>query len=261
LGKYSKILNRRFLSSLAVIAIPLVMFELGFIWLGTWGDTLRDYYSQIIFLGFGVEIGIFVLPDVTKNRWTSIEIAGFCVYPFCLFMIPFIPSYSHGLSIGFSLATTADALFKGIYASDRFLPHLLGKPTSALRSPTVAKYGELLTLLEPFLLRWEAKEGLGKGPSRWVKVETEDRVDLQKSGRLLSDQLLQLNSRHSETWDFGLRNQIGYISEELRKFGVVQPVLGEKELDFTAMDLHGRYAFEAARAVVTWVKQKKKEMP
>lgn len=238
-------------------------------WIGTWGDSLRDTYSQMILYGFGVEIGILVSPDVKKKRLTVIEVAGFSVYPICVMTLPFIPSYWHGLSIGFALAAIADTTFKGIYAVDRFLPRLLTaqKLTPSIQKPPkrsqaiTVEYDELLPLLEPFLLRWGAKGILGKDSSRWAKVETEDRVDLQRSARLLSDQLLQLNSKHGETWDFGLRNQIGYLSEELRKFGVVEPTVGEKELDFTAMDSHGRSAFEAARAVVAWIKQKKKEMP
>ena len=51
---------------------------------------------------------------------------------------------------------------------------------------------------------------------------------------------------------FDLRNQIQYISEELRKFRVPQPTVSEKELDFTTIEKHGRRnAYGAAHAMQT----------
>jgi hypothetical protein len=114
-----------------------------------------------------------------------------------------------------------------------------------------------IAALTPFLLRWEAKEILGREPSRWLKVETEDRVELQKSARTLSDQLMQLTSKYHDIWDLGLTHQIQYISEELRKFGNTQPTVSENEFDFSEIEEHGRQAYEATRAIVTWLKQKK----
>jgi hypothetical protein len=119
-----------------LIAIPILAFELTLLWFGTWGDSLQDTYSSIIFLGFSAEIGVFLLPDVQKKRLTSTGVAAFCVYSFCILTIPFIPSYSRGFSIGFSLAVVADTSFKGIYVTSHFLPSLLGlKKAKARQEP------------------------------------------------------------------------------------------------------------------------------
>ena len=117
----------------------------------------------------------------------------------------------------------------------------------------------IITLLNPFLVRWQAKEILGMKPSRWLEVDTEDRIDLQKSARSLSDKLLQLEASYHDVWDGGLINQIQIISEELRKFGIAQPFMGQNDLDFTQLELHGRAAFEDARAIVGWLKQMNNE--
>lgn len=114
-----------------------------------------------------------------------------------------------------------------------------------------------IAALTPFLLRWEAKEILGREPSRWLKVDTEDRADLQKSARTLSDQLMQLISKYHDKWDTGLKGSIQLISEELRKFGNYQPTVGANDIDFTELEKHGRAAYEAASAIVGWLNAKK----
>lgn len=138
--------------------------------------------------------------------------------------------------------------------SDSFEIHVWNMRRLDLEKPELE---DPIAALTPFLLRWEAKEILGREPSRWLKVETEDRMDLQKSARTLSDQLMQLISKYRDIWDGGLTHQIQYISEELRKFGNAQPPVSVNDLDFTELEKHGREAYEASRAIVGWLKRKK----
>ena len=138
--------------------------------------------------------------------------------------------------------------------SDSFEIHIWNMRRLDLEKPEL---DDPIAALTPFLLRWEAKEILGREPSRWLKVETEDRVDLQKSARTLSDQLMQLTSKYHDIWDGGLTHQIQYISEELRKFGTTQPPVSANDLDFTDLEKYGREAYEAARTIVTWLRTKK----
>jgi hypothetical protein len=67
----------------------------------------------------------------------------------------------------------------------------------------------------------------------------------------LSDQLLDLDSTNADSWNFGLRNQVQIVSNELRQFDLgvresIPELLEEAEK-------HGRKAYEVATALVSFL--------
>jgi hypothetical protein len=67
----------------------------------------------------------------------------------------------------------------------------------------------------------------------------------------ISDQLLDLDSTNVDSWDFGLRNQVQIVSNELRQFGIavsesIPELLEEAER-------HGRKAYEVAMALASFL--------
>jgi hypothetical protein len=104
---------------------------------------------------------------------------------------------------------------------------------------------ELLILLRKLLTRWQQYMELGDRTSEFAYREN------MKSFALgLSDQLLDLDSTNVDSWDFGLRNQVQIVSNELRQFGLavresIPELLEEAER-------HGRKAYEVARALVSF---------
>jgi hypothetical protein len=227
------------------------------LWLALLGEhyqqTYREFLSFVIWLilGLGFASDISASPPI-RPKFAIIVVA--CWFGSVVaYLLPELGHLSESYFIGpiAVLGFTISLLSIAVY-------EILGlrRQQSNL---AFFSYDELVPLLESFLVRWQAKENLGTDPSRWLRVEPEDRVDLQKSARVLSDQLLQLISKHSNEWDAGIKNQITIASEQLRLFGVVQPTFGQKDLDFASMDSHGRLAFEVARAIVAWVKEKKEQ--
>ena len=95
------------------------------------------------------------------------------------------------------------------------------------------------------MTRWEQYQR--HGVERW---EHGYRIDMQSYAVGLSDRLLELDSSNADSWDFGLRNQVQILSDELRQFvaeeETVRPFL-------EAMDEHGKKAYEYARALVSYL--------
>jgi hypothetical protein len=108
---------------------------------------------------------------------------------------------------------------------------------------------ELLILLRKLLIRWQQYMELSDRPS-----EFSYRENMKSFAIGLSDQFLELDSTYADSWDFGLRNQVQRISNELRQFGLgLESPLPEL---LEAAETHGLMAYETARALVSFLEPK-----
>lgn len=104
----------------------------------------------------------------------------------------------------------------------------------------------LLPLLKNFMNHWEQYERLSQNE----RAQSRHRTQVEAAGT--SAQLLNIDSRYSDSWDSALRNQVQILSDQLRKFGNAQITVAGP-IDWESMEEKGRDAYTKTRALLSYI--------
>jgi hypothetical protein len=104
----------------------------------------------------------------------------------------------------------------------------------------------LLPLLKNFMNHWEQYQRLSLNE----RSQSRHRTQVEATGT--SAQLLNIDSRYSDSWDSALRNQVQILSDQLRKFGNAQITVAGP-IDWESMEEKGRDAYTKTRALLSYI--------